>query len=533
MKKIAIFSIGALVSSALFTSCLEETFPTNLVTEGQLSSSTKAAEATLAGMSAQTLKWNVLGRDFHYDWGIGSMMHIRDVQTADLAVANSNYDQYFRYATNEYMGPDYTFAQVEWNTYYKMILTANSAVGGFPADNDNTTMLGYRGVALAYRAAMYLDAARMYEFLPNEKVKSITSDGNDVSGLTIPIVTNETSQEQAGNNPRATHEEMYKFILADLDEAEEIIGYADQGDATRPSLGVVYGLKARLYMWNEEYAKAAEYARKAIDLGRYTPVTRSQWLDTTTGFNTINQAWMWASQYTKEDAAVLTGIINWASWTSNETWYGYAGAGPFNMISAELYDHMNDTDFRKLSYKAPEDSELSGKELYIDEELFETFPTYAGLKFRPGGGDTETTSVGNVVAIPLMRIEEMYLIEAEATANTSPAEGKLLLEDFVQVYRDEAYKCEASDVDGIVEECFQQKRIELWCEGQIFFDYKRLNHDVTRAYPGTNFQPAVRYNTNGRPAWMNTCITRQETQNNIALEGWNNPDPSDTYTVVQ
>jgi len=532
MKKLAIFSIGALLSSALFTSCLEETFPTSSVTEGQLSTSTKAADATLAGMSAQTLKWNVLGRDFHYDWGIGSIMHIRDVQTGDLAVGNSNYDQYFRYQTNEYMGPDYTFMQVIWNTFYKMILTTNSAVGAFPAETDNTAMLGYRGQALAFRASMYLDAARMYEFLANDAISGVNADGNDVTGLTIPIVTDKTSQEIAGDNPRAKHEDMFNFILADLDEAEQIIGYADQSDVTKPSLGVVYGLKARLYMWNEDYAKAAEYARKAIDLGKYSPVTQSQWLDLTTGFNTPNQAWMWASQYTKEDAAVKTGIVNWVSWTSNETSYGYASAGPFNMISAELYDHIGDTDFRKLSFKAPENSPLSGQEPYIDADLFASFPTYAGLKFRPGNGNPYTSSEGNVVAIPLMRIEEMYLIEAEAVAHTNPAGAKTLLETFVQT-RDPEYVCEASTVDEVVEECFQQKRIELWCEGQIFFDYKRLNHSVTRAYEGTNFQPAVRFNTNGRPAWMNTCITRQETQNNLAIEGWNNPDPTDAYTVVQ
>lgn len=532
MKKIAIFSIGALLSSALFTSCLDETFPTSSVTEGQLSTSTKAADATLAGMSAQTLRWNVLGRDFHYDWGIGTIMHIRDVQTGDLAIKDSGYDQYFRFETNEFMGPDYTFMQVIWNTFYKMILTANSGVGAFPADADNTIMLGYRGIALAYRASMYLDAARMYEFLPNDAISGVNADGHDVTGLTIPIVTDETSQDVAGDNPRATHEDMFKFILADLDEAESIISYSPQNDVTKPSLGVVYGLKARLYMWDENYPKAAEYARKAIDLGQYSPVTRSQWLDLTTGFNTPNQAWMWASQYTKEDAAVKTGIINWASWTSNETSYGYASAGPNNMISAELYDHMGDGDFRKLSFKAPEGSALSGYEPYIDEEIFESLATYSGLKFRPGNGNPYTSSEGNVVAIPLMRIEEMYLIEAEAVAHTNAAEGKALLEQFVQL-RDADYVCEASSPEDVVEECFQQKRIELWCEGQIFFDYKRLNHSVTRAYEGSNFEPATRYNTNGRPAWMNTCITRQETQNNIAIDGWNNPDPSDCYSVVQ
>ncbi len=109
-----------------------------------------------------------------------------------------------------------------------------------------------------------------------------------------------------------------------------------------------------------------------------------------------------------------------------------------------------------------------------------------------------------------MRVEEMYLIEAEAAAQLSPAEGKTLLEDFVKTYRNPKYVCNASSKEEVVDECFLQKRIELFGEGLIFFDYKRLNKSVTRYYPGTNFAVARRYNTEGRPAWMNFVFVQQE-----------------------
>ncbi len=83
---------------------------------------------------------------------------------------------------------------------------------------------------------------------------------------------------------------------------------------------------------------------------------------------------------------------------------------------------------------------------------------------------------GYASAYPLMRVEEMYFIEAEAAAHLNAGEGKTLLESFMNTYRDESYVCENADV---VDEVLLQKRIELWGEGTTFFDIKRLNLSVT------------------------------------------------------
>jgi hypothetical protein len=86
----------------------------------------------------------------------------------------------------------------------------------------------------------------------------------------------------------------------------------------------------------------------------------------------------------------------------------------------------------------------------------------------------------------------------------------------------------ATDVDAIDEIVFQ-KRVELWGEGLSFYDYKRLDMSVTRGYEGSNVDPTRQFNTNGRPAWMNICIVKSEKNNNSAIKGWENPDPSDKY----
>ena len=125
----------------------------------------------------------------------------------------------------------------------------------------------------------------------------------------------------------------------------------------------------------------------------------------------------------------------------------------------------------------------------------------------------------------------MYFIEAEAAAHQDAARGAKLLTEFMKNYRDPNYSTKKTSTDDVVEEIVFQKRVELWGEGQTFFDIKRLNYSVTRGYPGTNCGDELsRLNTKGRPAWMNLVLIRTEANNNKALVGKNNPDPSDLYT---
>lgn len=517
----------------LTTGCIEETFPTSGATQEQLASSSKATEALLWAMPAYFNAFDLMANSQAYDWGYGSIMHYRDVMTADMAVISSGYDWYSNWAQNTYMGSSYMKQQWVWTYYNKHVLTCNNMIGSLDPETATDTQKGYLGVGYAFRASIYLDMARMYEFLPNDGISSVNADGKDVTGLTVPIVTEKTTEAESRNNPRATRQEMYDFIMSDLDKAEELIVNFSRSAKTLPDLSVVYGLKARTYMWVEDYPKAAEYARKAIATGQYTPLTRDQWLSTNTGFNEPNAAWMWGAQCVKEDDCVQSGILNWTSWMSNEASYGYSSAGPFLMIGASLYSSISDRDFRKLSFKAPEGSVLSGQEPVLDATFAATFPTYSSYKFRPGGGNTSDYNVGSATAYPLMRIEEMYLTEAEAVAHTAPAQGKQLLEDFMKTYRYPTYVCRGTSEEEVVEEIFLQKRIEFFGEGLTFFDYKRLNKPVVRAYSGTNFATATLFNTTTRPAWMNVVMVQSEGNSNVAVKEYNNPDPSGCYPLIK
>lgn len=532
----------AIASPALLTSCIEETVPTQLVTDSQLAESPKASEALLWEMTAIYNKFNTLGADQHYDWGYGSIMHIRDVMTEDYAVASSSYDHYSAWEQDLNIGESYMTTQFVWTYFWKQVRTANNVLRDMPAVEAATdAQRGSIAIASAQRASMYLDLARMYEFLPNDKTSNINADGNDVLNLTVPIVSESTTEEEAKNNPRVSRQVMAEFILHDLDVAEANIEKTSRLDKTMPDLAVVYGLKARYYMWLEDYANARDYARKAIDKSGAKPLSEDELTSVTNGFNTLSvSSWLWGMQTTKEDRVVTSGILNWTSWVCNETEFGYASEGPKPMVSKEMFTRISDTDCRKKWWVGTKGSAHNKKLEFVNDNFNienasaeRAVCEYGSIKFRPGSGDPNLYSVACVVGIPLMRVEEMYFIEAEAAEHVSPGAGKALCETFMKTYRDPNYTfpTKGGNVDGMtaaVEEIVFQKRVELWGEGQTFYDFKRLNISVDRASAG-NFYANCRFTTSGRPAWMNFCIVRSEGNSNKAVMGWNNPDPSGLY----
>lgn len=559
MKAIYKSLAAALIATPLLTGCIEEAEPTTIITADQLQSSPKAVEALVYALSGHLNNVGTLSTSYHFDWGYPSMLHIRDVMTEDMYVRDAGgYNWFSSWSSNDVaLGADYLICQYSWNYYYEQILTCNNVMGNIDREEAkaNQQLAFYLAAGLTARAYVYLDVARLYEFLPTEFNTGVSAEGNSILGLTAPWVDENTTEDMAHNNPRLTHDEMFGKILTDLTDAIEYFNLGiKSADKTLASPAVAYGLLARLYLWDasykaevdldadgatEAYNKAAEYARLAITTSGATPLTQEEWLDKTRGFNDSSfSSWMYAGQYVQEDAAVQTSLLNWTSFMCNEQNFGYAGsaAGAYTEIGASLYNRMNDRDFRKLSYKAPDDSPLADRVPYIDAEHAATYfdSPYIAIKFRPGSGNMDEFLIACSVAYPLMRVEEMYLIEAEAVAHVNPAQGRQLLVDFMRTYRYSTYSTKVTSEEDVVEEIIFQKRVELWGEGQSFFDIKRLNYSVERWYNGTNFEPGLdTFNTNGRPAWMNFVINMQEVTNNSALVGFNSPSPAGLYDPIR
>ena len=130
----------------------------------------------------------------------------------------------------------------------------------------------------------------------------------------------------------------------------------------------------------------------------------------------------------------------------------------------------------------------------------------------------------------MMRVEEMYLIEAEATAHYDATTGKSLLQSFM-ANRDPAYTVPAAN--DLIDEIIFQKRIEFWGEGVIFYDLKRLNIGMHNGDTGTNAPPMAQLSTDGRAPWWNCVFPLNAVQQNKALAGKNNHNPTQTVKSVK
>ena len=558
MKNIT-YKISLLLSAALIASgCIKETFPKGgTITQDQLEQSGNALSHMLSGIPAAMTSSGAAGfystYGYHYDFGISAVHFATEAMLEDIAILSElGYFWFNGWYQNLGQGPEYTSCAYFWYQYYKWIKLANDIIGvgkEMGEDIDEQTKV-IMGKAYAERAMYYLDLARMYE----PKKNTLLQPGNDILGLTVPIVTEDTEEKQAKNNPRAKREDMYQFILSDLAKAEEYLKDSPN-DYRSPNLTAVYGLYARAYLelgatykemgnpdpskWDmtsqKAYQEAAGYARKAIDMNLHSPLTQAQWEDPSNGFNNgaANNAWIWGTTTSSENQG---NLISNTAHRSCEALYGYACLCMLGVNQA-LYSRISDEDFRKHSWYDPEldyDYKLAGGGrvqngyLIYGEYGIEALK-HLSLKFRPASGDVLNYTVANASDWCLMRIEEMYFIEIEAQLNISGlAKAQDLLNEFMQTYRYSSYDCKMMTMteDAFISELMLQRRIEFWGEGLLFFDYKRLNQGIKRGYEGSNIPAAAQFNCTGRSPQWNIVITRGETQSNPIIASQNNPDPT-------
>ena len=550
MKRIYIIIMVSIAFAAV--GCVSETLPQGSVqTQEQVAESESALKAMANAIPASMMTSDVLGwvgsYGDHTDFGIAGI-HLRtDFMLEDLVTSGDNpyYNRFYAYVMNRSQGERYISCAYFWQCYYKWIKAANDIISLVNPVDATPEALGYLAAAYTYRAMFYLDLARLYE--PKENAYT---DVTPVLGLTVPLVTEATTEEQAKNNPRVPREGMYEFILSDLAEAERLMSPL-QMNYTLPSLASVYGLYARAWLemgyWNDAdsqmaFSKAAEYARKAIVQSGKIPLTQAQWEDPVNGFNNgaASDSWIWGLTTSSENTI---NIITFTAHISSEATWGYA---PLSQICASkrFYDAVPEGDFRKNSWLdplylenpdagLPYSYKFSGTDadkvnFLRGTEMNPPAVPYQNIKFRPYLGECSDYAVGNCADHPLMRVEEMYFIEMEAVAHSDLGSAKILLEEFMDTrILDGSFVCEASDLNSFLDEMLFQKRVEFWGEGVVFFDYKRLGKGIQRGYPGTNEAAVYAFNSDGLSPQWNIVVTNGEFQYNAGINSLtNNPDPS-------
>lgn len=519
-------ALGAAVS-VIATGCIKETLPTgSSIDSDQALASPTILESMVSGIHnyAATANWS--SSEVHAVYGYPSMCMMREVMCNDMATVDSSRDHYQSFAQDQYMNGVYTNLQLIWLVYTKIVALSNDVIrlAGDP-ELLRDEAKPYLGAAHAYRALAWLDMARMYEYK-----ECVGTSAPELIGLTIPFLHENMTEDFARNNPRLPKEKIIGYIKESLDIAIKLLDGFDSPTKTVPTKAVAYGLLARTLLWEGDYENAKIAAQNALNAGAFSPLTKEQWTDTATGFNSLQPSWMLAIRLTKEDSVVKTSIVNWTSWMSSETSFGYGGSlgGVYRMADARFYSEIPDTDWRKLSWKAPAGSSLEVPFLPASGSYPgpSKMPDLTSVKFRPGQGNSNEYLTGAAIDFPMMRMEEMKFIIAECDARLDNSAASLI--DIVKT-RNPQYTTSLTG-NSLVREVLFQKRIEFWGEGIMFFDYKRCPDllQINRGYTGTNHIESARFNINGLAPWFNVCINGYEAEDNKALTDTNNPDPSGT-----
>lgn len=556
-KNITKFIAASLMATSL-TGCMKEyDVEKSYVSQDQLENAPKAFNSLVNALTSISGEYTYSGSSqYANDWGYPSIMIQNDIMGQDIVPTDCSGTEWFTpwYSSGTSLGPNYAYCQMPWTYYYGWIKNCNIVIDyvkGNPTDDQKVGV----GEAYVMRAMYYLDLARMY---------SQKTYAEDKTALTVPKVTESTTTDESTKNPRMTNEEIFEFILSDLDKAAEYFPEGMEVDAYTPGWNVLYGLKARAYLTMEDWANAEKYAKLAMS--GHEVMSAAEYTDHTYGFNSCysNNAWIFATQNVSTNTNIKNndGDGSWGAKMTTEQGSGCGYGANYGyplFIDRHLYETIPATDCRKKCFVdfAVDDYtktiKVDGKDVEVTDtarqiealkvnsdypDLMQANkPRLGGLtaKFKNAGGSAGVMDqyVGWCMDIPLMRVEEMKLIEAEAVGMQAgrEAEGIQLLTEFAKTrdpqyvygtHKDKYYSNYATDFQN---EVWWQRRVEFWGEGLATYDIKRLKKGIIRSYAGTNHTDLYQWNEETTPEWMTRCLPRTEVSYNSGIQS-NNPTPS-------
>ncbi len=458
------------------------------------------------------------------DWEFLMILFCNDLEGADALIADSGYNWFS--VCGEYSSRNNTYRNpaIRYRAPYNMIGDVNTFLAGFAEDVDDPALLNMIAQARVLRAYSYMMLAPQYQFAPLTQ----TSEGKGADLPCVPLVTPTT--EDFTNNPRATVKEVYDFVLEDLDYAVANLEGATRSSKMYIDGNVAHGLRARVHLllgnWDQAYNDAVAAA------SGYEPATIAE--VSKPAFYDINEHnWIWgydmADGYPNYIANNVRGnglYATTSSWLRSFSNNGYAPACQcYTCINSLLWNKIPATDVRKGWWV---DENLDSP--LLDGLAWPGFPDVANaddgdnkLAFLPYTnvkfGAWSIANVTNEEDMPLMRVEEMILIQAEAKAHTDAGTATSILENFVQTYRDPAYKVNAGG-RSLLDEIWFQRRIELWGEGFGVFDNLRLDKPIVRSHgAGTsNIADAFRFNLDSQDPWLRMRFPQGEMNTNFGIK---------------
>ncbi len=451
-----------------------------------------------------------------------------DFEGADFMMGDNDYDWFSICGEYSSRNANYANPYIRYVMPYRTVGAANDVIAMFPADTDVPDQIYMMAQAHVIRAFAYMNLAPYfagnYQTNPNDRCIPILSEGTDYA-----------------NNPRATVKEVWESIKADLDYAiEKLDGYV-RPDKSKVNQQVAYALRARANLTMGNWDEAASDAEKAME--GYSPAT-AQEVSVPTFVSIDEHNWIWGILITQD--MVLSGnasYCNASSWISAFSGDGYAAATVNTpCINKLLYDKIAATDVRKgwwldADKHSPNWAAITWAgaagdaiaDLVLDDGSKDVFLPYTNIKFGQKSG------IGNVLNnndFPLVRVEEMILVRAEALARGGhEAEAKALLQAFVAGYRDIGYNVESTG-RSLLDEIWFQRRVELWGEGFFVQDARRLGKNIVRTHGDgtTNWPDDWAFNVASDNPYLNMRFPQTEKDTNAGIvdnEGGRQPVASE------
>jgi hypothetical protein len=348
---------------------------------------------------------------------------------------------------------------------YEVIQEANLLINGI-ADGvlDQATLDRYRGEAYAIRAFVNHRMAKTYGYEPG----TVAASSWDLSIILRQEATLDLAQAEP--LPRSTISEVYAAIKSDIAQAKTLLAgvNGDNGYATE---AFVEGVAARVHLYAGEYSQAAAAAEAAISKsGRSLVATEEGVASMFRGKNPEALLELVIDPNTEPIAGSNTNSGP-VAYTSDQ----WVAQVPTN----QLVTKYEAGDWRVAGWHGDCITEQSvgatanGCETVNDLGVSIT-------KFNGWKGNLSQD-------LTYMRIGEMYLILAEATAKASnnPSAGVPYLEELRTARGAGTVPAEATANMKAFEDFILDERVrELSVEGHRFFDLKRLERDIPNSDGG-------------------------------------------------
>ena len=530
--------IFALAAGLVFAACsdIDEVVPqSGTVLTSQLqeiyANMPQRAEAAFNGMFTDIGKPTKL-YNTPDDWEFLMLMFCNDAESADLVTNDNNYNWFSVCGEYSSRASTYRNPAIRYRTPYLMISSVNTFLSGYDEEDPELSADAVAMIAQAkcLRAFSYMMVAPQYQFAPNTYVKSEGAYGRDLP--CVPINTGSDEIDFA-HNPRATVSEIYDFVMQDLNDAVDKLEGFTRSSKKYIDQQVAYGLRARVNLLLGNWQAAYDDAAKAAE--GYTPASIAD-VSKPAFMNISEGNWIWGYEMSSDlpQNVQSNGLYATTSgWLRSFSGVSYSAAVDcYAKINKLLWEMIPATDVRKgwwvdenltspllegLSWPTENDGTAYGQEIATFEyEDKVAFNPYTNVKF----GCYTLGTITNDEDMPLMRVEEMLLIQAEAQANLgNTARAQEIVTNFVKTYRDPSYNFNARGL-SILDEIWFQRRVELWGEGFGVLDALRLDKPICRwtgKASATNWPDKFRFNIDSQDPWLLMRFPQGETNTNFGI----------------